>query len=73
MKITRQPPLILDMMYQKQLENAEYFKYFKIISDERYTREIKSRIFMAKPAFNKMEKLCTSKLEQNLRGNLLNC
>jgi hypothetical protein len=42
------------MNYQKQQENVEYFSYFgSVISvDARGTCEIKSRIGMAKAAFN---------------------
>jgi hypothetical protein len=43
------------MIDQKQLENVECLKYLGslITNDARYTREIKSRIAMAKTAFNK--------------------
>ena len=43
------------MIDQKQLGNVEYFKYFGgiLTNDGRYTCEIKSRIAMAKAAFNK--------------------
>jgi len=53
-----------------QLENVEYFRYFgsMISSKERCTREIKSRISVAKAAFNKKrKKLFASKLDSNLR------
>jgi hypothetical protein len=40
----------------------------------RFTREIKSRIAMAKAAFNNKKKnLFTSKLDLNLRKNLVKC
>jgi hypothetical protein len=39
----------------------------------RYTREIKSRIGMAKPAFNKNKTLITRKLDLNLKKKLVNC
>jgi hypothetical protein len=42
-------------------------------NDARYTREIKSRIAMAKAAFSKKKNLFTSKLELNLRKKLLKC
>ncbi|RXY27484.1 hypothetical protein DD577_28870, partial [Klebsiella pneumoniae] len=42
-------------------------------SDARCTREIKSRIAMAKTAFNKKKNLFTSKLELNLRKKLVKC
>jgi hypothetical protein len=40
---------------QKQMEYTEYFNYVRslVTSDVRCTREIKSRISMAKAAFNK--------------------
>jgi hypothetical protein len=44
-----------------------------ITSDARSTREIKSRIAMAKAAFNKKKNLFTSKLEINLRKKLVKC
>jgi hypothetical protein len=63
------------MIDQKQLENVEYFSYLgsMITSDARCTREIKSRIAMAKTAFNKNKNLFTSKLELNLRKKLVKC
>jgi hypothetical protein len=53
------------MIVQKQLENMEYLKYLGslITNDARCTREIKSRIGMAKAAFNKQKTLFTSKLD----------
>jgi hypothetical protein len=70
MKISRQPSSMKIMINQKQLENVEYFNYLgsMITSDARCcTREIKSRIAMAKTSFNKKTNLFTSKLELNLR------
>jgi hypothetical protein len=66
---TRQPSPMKIMIDQKQLENVEYFNYLgsMITSDARCTREIKSRIAMAKTAFNKKKNLFTSKLDLNLR------
>jgi hypothetical protein len=63
------------MIDQKQLENVEYFNYLgsMITSDARCTCEIKSRIAMAKAAFNKKKNLFTSKLELNLRKKLVKC
>jgi hypothetical protein len=42
------------MIDQKQQENVEYLNYFGsvILADARFTCEIKSRISMAKAAFN---------------------
>ena len=63
------------MIDQKQLENVECFKYLDSIltNDGRCTCEIKSRIAMAKAAFNKKKTLLTSKLDLNLRKKLVRC
>jgi hypothetical protein len=55
MRISRQPHPIKIMIDEKQLENVEYFNYLgsMITNGARCTREIKSRIAMAKAAFNK--------------------
>ena len=55
MRISRQPSPVKIMMDQKQLENVESFKYLgsMLTNDGRCTREIKSRIAMAKAAFDK--------------------
>ena len=65
MRISRQPTAVTTMIGQKRLENVEYFKYFgdMLTNDGRCTCEFKSRIAMAKAAFNKMKTLFTSKLE----------
>jgi hypothetical protein len=57
------------------LENLEYFNYLGsiITKDARCTREIKSRIAMAKATFNRKKNLCTSKLDLNLRKKLVKC
>jgi hypothetical protein len=46
------------MTDQKQLESVEYFNYFvsMITKNTRWTSEIKSKIFMAKAAFNRRRK-----------------
>jgi len=51
-------------MIKKQLENVEYCSYLvsMVTDDARCTREIKSRIAMAKAAFNKR---CISPEEAN--------
>ena len=57
-------------MIDQQLENVECFKYLGSVltNDGRCTWEIKSRITMAKTAFNKKKKtVFTSKLDLNLR------
>jgi len=63
------------MINQKQLENVECFKYLCSIlaNDGKCTCEIKSRITMAKAAFNKKKTLFTSKLDLNLRKKLVKC
>jgi hypothetical protein len=55
MRITRQPSPV--QTGKKQLENVKYSVYLGsiITSDARCTREIKSRIVMAKAAFNEKE------------------
>jgi hypothetical protein len=69
MRISRHPSAVTIMIDQKQLENVECFKYLGSIltNDGRCTCEIKSRIAMAKAAFNKKKTLFTSKLDLNLR------
>ena len=44
-----------------------------LADDGRCTCEIKSRIAMAKAAFNKEKNLFTSKLDSNLRKKLVKC
>ena len=63
------------MTDENQLENVEYFKYLGSIltNDGRCTCEIKSRIAMAKAAFNKKKNLITSTLDLNLRKKLVKC
>ena len=61
---------------QKQLQNVRCFKYLgsMLTDDGRCTCEIKSRIAMAKAAFNKKKKiLFTSKLDLNLKKKLVKC
>jgi hypothetical protein len=75
MRISRQPSTIKIMIDQKQLENVEYFNYLgsMITNDARCTHEMKSRIAMAKSAFNKKKNLFTSTLDLNLRKKLVKC
>ena len=75
MRISRQPSPVTIMIDQKQMENVECFKYLgsMLTNDGRYTREIKSRIAMAKAAFNKKKTLFTSKLYVNLKKKLVKC
>jgi len=53
--------------------SVEYFKYLgsMLTNDGRCTCEIKSKIAIAKAAFNKKKTLFTSKLDLNLRKKLL--
>ena len=55
MRISRQLSPVTIMIDQKQLENVECFKYLgsMLTNDGRCTCEIKSRIAMAKAAFDK--------------------
>jgi len=55
MRISRQQSPIQIMTHQKHLENVEYFSCLScmIIKGARCKREIKSRIALAKAAFNK--------------------
>ena len=59
----------------KQLANVECYKYLgsMLTNDGSCTREIKSRIAMAKAAFSKKKTLFTSKLDINLRKKLIKC
>jgi hypothetical protein len=52
-----------------------YFNYLVslIINDARYRHEIKSRLAMAKVAFNKKTTLFTSKFDSDLRKKLVEC
>jgi hypothetical protein len=62
------------MRDQKQLQNVEYVRSLGslIIQDATCTREIKSRISMAKARLKK-KVLFSSKLDLNLRKNLVKC
>ena len=75
MRISRQPSPVTIRIDQKQLEYVRCFKYLvsMLTDDGRYTFEIKSRIAMAKAAFNKKKNLFTSKLDLNLRKKLVKC
>ena len=61
--------------YFTELENVKCFKYWcsMLTDDGRCTCEIKSRIAMAKAAFNKKKNLFTSKLDLNLTKKLVKC
>jgi hypothetical protein len=65
MKFLRQPALLHIMTDQKQLVDVEYYNDFVtlVTSNARCTREIKSRISMAKEAFNERNIIFASKLD----------
>jgi hypothetical protein len=75
MRISRQPSPVTIMIDHKQLETVGCFKYLGSIltNDGRRTCAIKSRIVMAKAAFNKRKTLFTSKMDLNLRKKLVKC
>jgi len=75
MRISRQPYPVTIMMDQKQLKNVECFKYSgsMLTNDGRCTCEIKSRLAMAKAAFNEKKNLFTSTLDLNLRTKVIKC
>ena len=75
MRISIKPSPVTIMIDQKQLENVECFKYLRSIltNDGRCTCEVKSRIAMAKAAFNKKKNIYTSILDFNLRKKLVEC
>jgi hypothetical protein len=54
MIISKEPSSLQIMIFQKQLENLKYFNCFgSITNDARCTREIKSRIAVAKASLNR--------------------
>jgi hypothetical protein len=57
------------------MENVKCFRYLgsRLTDDGRCTCESKSRIAMAKAAFNKKKNLFTSKLDLNLMKKLVKC
>jgi hypothetical protein len=75
MIISRHPFPVKLMIDQKQLETVESFKYLgsMLTNDGRCTCEIKSRIAMAKAAFNKKTALFTDKMALELRKKLVKC
>ena len=75
MRISRQPSPITITIDQKRLENVKCFKYLgsMLTEDRRCACEIKSRIAIAKAAFNKKKNLFASKLDLNLRKRLVRC
>jgi hypothetical protein len=59
MRISRQPTLVTIKIDQRQLENVKCFRYLGslLTDDGRCTCEIKSRVAVAKAAFNNKKKL----------------
>ena len=72
MRISGQPSPVTIIIDQHQLENVKCFKYLDsmLTEDGRCTCEIKSRIAMAKAAFNK-QNLFTRKLDLNFRKKVV--
>ena len=75
MRISRRSFPINIMIDQKQLKNVKSFKYLgsMLTNDGRCTCEIKSRIAIAKAAFNKKNTLFTNKLDLDLRKKVVKC
>jgi hypothetical protein len=73
MRISRQPTPVTIPIDRRQLENVKCFRYLgsMLTDDGRCTCEIKSRIAMAKAAFNNKKNLFTSKLDFNLRKKVV--
>jgi hypothetical protein len=63
------------MIDLKQLVTVEHISYFgsTITNDEKWTREMKSRISMAKAPFNRKNTCFTSIKNLNLRKKLVKC
>jgi hypothetical protein len=75
LRISRQPSAIQIVIDQKQPEYVEYFSYLgtMITNDASCISEIKSRIGIAKTAFNNNNNLFVSQLDLNLRKKLVKC
>jgi hypothetical protein len=75
MKISRQPFPLQLTIDQKQIENVESFKNLgsMLTNIGRCACEIKSRIAMAKAAFNKKRAPFISKIDLELRKKLVKC
>ena len=73
--ISRQPFQVEIIIYQKQLENVESFKYLgsMLTNDGRCTCEIKSKIAMVKVACSRKRALFTSTFYLELRKKLVKC
>jgi len=75
MRISKQTFPVKIMIEEKQIENVECFKYLGSIltNDGRCPCEIKSRIAMAKAAFNKKRALFIRMFDLKLRKKLVKC
>jgi hypothetical protein len=75
MKISRQPSPVQNMTDQIQPKNAKYFNYLgsMITDDAKCTREITSRIAMAKSAFNMRKVLYSRQPDLNVKKKLAKC
>jgi hypothetical protein len=73
MRISRQPSPVQIMIDQKQLEIVEYLNYLGSVTtdDGRRMCGIKSKIAMAKAAFQKKKTLFTSRLDLHFRKTLV--
>jgi len=73
-RITRQPSSVQIIMDHKQLENVESLKYLGslIANDARCTLEIKTRVVLAKSAFNK-KKFFHQPIGLTFRNKLVKC
>ena len=67
LSISKQPSAVKIMIDHTKLENEGYLKYIgsMITNDATCSRESKSRITMAKTAFNKKKSLFTNKIDLN--------
>jgi hypothetical protein len=61
------------MIDQNHLENVPHYVSHRITSDVICTRELTSRIAMAKTSFSEKRTLFNSRLDLNLRKKLLMC
>jgi len=57
----------------KRIGYSTIYEWFTMLNDRRCACEVKSRIAMAKAAFNKKRALCTSTLELKLRKKIVKC
>jgi hypothetical protein len=74
-RISRQPLPVKIIIDQKQLENVESIEYLgnTLTNDRSCTSEIKCRIAIVEPAFNKRKASFTNTLDLELRKKLVKC